>query len=943
MPAPTLQFKRGLVANLPGLKAGEPGFTTDFFELYVGIDSTTTNNKFFGSHRYWTKGTSSTGSGVNFVEGTNNGSQYITLKAADTLAGITTFTLPSADGSAGQVLSTNGSGILSFSTLAASSFTISDGTSTDSVGLGQTLTFAGTANEIQTAVTDNQVQIGLPDAVSVTTSLVVGSGVTINASGINAAAGIITASRFVSNVLDGTAPISVASSTRVDNLNAQYVGGFGAPTSQVIGATDTQTLTNKTIALGSNTISGTLAQFNTALTDADFVSIAGTETLTNKTLLVGTATSTGTASQPLQVEGGAYVSGTLGIGTTNPDQTFKLVVNGSANFIGSVTSSTGFFVNGNLVGGEISGTNLVGTALSVSGISTFSGGPVLIGGGTSTGTVGQVLQVAGINSSVYIGGNLGVGVTNPQATLQVGTAISMYGATGIVSATTFVGALTGTASSTTNIPNLTGAITSNNTTTSLGSFSSSDLASALTDETGSGSAVFATSPTLVTPSLGIASAISLNVSGIVTASEGARFDGVQIGINGANVIDTVSGNLTLNSAGGTTIIDDLVTIQNNLVVNGNVTIGGTTVTLRGTDVFIENKDIILGFTTSVTPNDDTANHAGVAIASTVGSPLVSFTASGINTLPDTYKQMMWFKSGTLGFSTDVFGFNYGVAIGTTTVANGVRLAVGSGITMTDTEVSATTFRGALSGTATSTTNIPNLTGAITSNNTTTSLGSFSSSNLATALTDKTGTGVAVFATSPTLVTPALGDATATTIVTSGAVNVGTALSAPTVKTATIQHSNATNAATIDASGNITAAQNLTVSGDLFVNGSTTQVNTAALTVEDRTIDLGIVNGAAPGAPTTWDLGILFNYHATTAKKSAVIWEHTDSRFKFASVLATDSDGTTVNTPDLTVTTFAPIEIASLWVNDCAGSSQVISCTGTERFLENITIDAGEFV
>ena len=257
-------------------------------------------------------------------------------------------------------------------------------------------------------------------------------------------------------------------------------------------------------------------------------------------------------------------------------------------------------------------------------------------------------------------------------------------------------------------------------------------------------------------------------------------------------------------------------------------------------------------------------------------------------------------------------------------------------------VTATTFVGALTGTASSTTNIPNLTGAITSVNTTTSLGSFSSSNLSTALTDETGSGVAVFATSPTLVTPVLGDATATTIVTSGAVNVGTALSAPTVKTATIQHSNTTNAATIDASGNITAAQNLTISGNLFVNGSTTQVNTAAITVEDRTIELGVVDGAAPTSATTWDLGVLFNYNSTGAKKSAVVWETGDARFKFASILGADTDGSDVNTPQLTVTTFAPIEIGQLWVNDCSGVSQVISCTGTTRFLENITIDCGTF-
>jgi hypothetical protein len=46
----------------------------------------------------------------------------------------------------------------------------------------------------------------------------------------------------------------------------------------------TDTLTNKTIALGSNTVSGTTAQFNSALSDGSFATLAGTETLTNKTL-----------------------------------------------------------------------------------------------------------------------------------------------------------------------------------------------------------------------------------------------------------------------------------------------------------------------------------------------------------------------------------------------------------------------------------------------------------------------------------------------------------------------------------------------------------------------------------------------------------------------------------------------------------------------------------
>ena len=48
--------------------------------------------------------------------------------------------------------------------------------------------------------------------------------------------------------------------------------------------TNTATLTNKTIDLDANTITGTLSEFNTAMQDGSFVSLAGSETLTNKTL-----------------------------------------------------------------------------------------------------------------------------------------------------------------------------------------------------------------------------------------------------------------------------------------------------------------------------------------------------------------------------------------------------------------------------------------------------------------------------------------------------------------------------------------------------------------------------------------------------------------------------------------------------------------------------------
>ena len=167
MTAPVIQFKRGLLANLPGLRAGEPGFTTDSYDLYVGIDSTTNNNQFVGSGRFWSVGSASVGSGVKLVEGTNNGTNAITIKAPDSLASDVSFTFPGTDGSNNQVLATDGSGTLSFID-AVATLNIAGDSGTDTVSLlSENLTFSGTSNEVNTAVTNNTVTIGLPDDVTI--------------------------------------------------------------------------------------------------------------------------------------------------------------------------------------------------------------------------------------------------------------------------------------------------------------------------------------------------------------------------------------------------------------------------------------------------------------------------------------------------------------------------------------------------------------------------------------------------------------------------------------------------------------------------------------------------------------------------------------------------------------------------------------------------------
>ena len=61
-------------------------------------------------------GSASAGAEIRLPEDTDNGSNYVALKASDSISSNVTFTLPSADGTSGQVIQTNGSGNLSFIT-----------------------------------------------------------------------------------------------------------------------------------------------------------------------------------------------------------------------------------------------------------------------------------------------------------------------------------------------------------------------------------------------------------------------------------------------------------------------------------------------------------------------------------------------------------------------------------------------------------------------------------------------------------------------------------------------------------------------------------------------------------------------------------------------------------------------------------------------------------
>ena len=259
-------------------------------------------------------------------------------------------------------------------------------------------------------------------------------------------------------------------------------------------------------------------------------------------------------------------TGLVGIGTTIPNE--ALDVRGNVVVTGFTSTTTAQI-------GVLTVTTFIPNQITGAGLSVFSGIVTAQGAGILT-YFGDARNLQGMPTSQWedkdvglgftsiynTGGNVGVGTEDPRSTFQVGnnadagekgvgiSSVGNINATGIVTAPSFIGNLTGDVTG-----RITGDLVGNINSAGVSTFTTLDVNGDIDVD-------------------GHANIDNLSVAGVTTftglidGNGGATIDNVQIGVTSDNEIDTSTGNLTIDSAGGQVIVSD------DLSVTGVSTFGG---------------------------------------------------------------------------------------------------------------------------------------------------------------------------------------------------------------------------------------------------------------------------------------------------------------------------------------------------------------------------------
>ena len=259
-----------------------------------------------------------------------------------------------------------------------------------------------------------------------TPNITVGS---ITSGNINSS-GVVTATSFVGNVTGTATGLSGTPNITVGNITG-------------VAATFT----------GNVSIAGTLTYED--VTNVDSVGLVTARSgvqVTGGNLLVGTSSSTGTASQTLQVTGGGYVSGNLGVGITNPTAGFSCLTYGTDLFsasqvyyspsgrahmlFGEASSGADLWIGFKGAYGATSGSVNILLQSNFQDTSQHAGGYIsnealsattsatcfgFLTGGSTISTRTSKSEKLRITSS----GDVGIGITNPSAVSGAGQGTSL--------------------------------------------------------------------------------------------------------------------------------------------------------------------------------------------------------------------------------------------------------------------------------------------------------------------------------------------------------------------------------------------------------------------------------------------------------------------------------------------------------------------------------------
>ena len=822
MAAPVLQFKRGLFSNLPALRAGEPGFTTDKYDLYVGIDSTTANNQFVGSGRFWTIEGATKGSGVNLVEGTNNGTSYITLASPASLAGIVTYYFPGTQGGSGSVLTNDGSGNLSWGAGSNNSTLTGVTTVTGHFDIDSTVDISGVTTFTNT--TDNTLgnvntgSVQLDGGLGVAKNVTVGGN--INVQGYAEFVGVATFKGGTINLGDAdTDDINVAGefiSSLVPNDDDSYdLGESGKEwrNLHLDGTANIDTLSADTAAIGDLTnnrvvIAGTSGE----LEDDANLTYDGTDLSTNS-LIVGDLT-----------DNRVVIAGSSGAIEDSANLTFNgsvLAVTGDLTVSDSITSIVDVNASGIVTATAFAGHDtLVGAGRSSSAVVTFK---VTV----ASKTTKHRYLGSGSSSAYFIDGQESPFITFiPGRKYKFDQADSSNNGHPL---RFYLEAVKTTAYSTN--------VTTNGTAGQAGAYTEIEV----TD----------TTPTVLHYQCS-AHAYMGNAANFLT-----------------NVVHTNNQAVFLDDIN----VAGVSTFTGAIDCNGGANISGAETILS-----------------SATVSDLTDNRVVIAGSSGALEDSANLTFNG-STLAVT---------GTAAVTGDV------------TVSDSITVTkdavVSAGLTVT----------GAIDGNGGA-----NISGAETILSSAT-------------VSDLTNTRVVLAGSSG-----ALQDSADLTFA-SNVLTVANTIDVTTLEATNLKAKDGTSAITIsNTSGDVSIASTLTVDGNLVVKGAQTVVNTESLKVEDSLIEVGLVNSGgslvAPSSDANIDVGLVMHYYTGGAAKTAsVFWDDSAGRIVVA-------DAVSETNSVMGSISYGNLEIGALTVSDCQGNSQaVISCSGSTRSLENITVDGGSF-